>query len=344
MAYATTVLDEYRLSYEKSNLDAHDNRFSNYGAYATFLKDTPNLIPGYAEFVAGRASAARTVSIPILSRETLSTAAVRSCTPTYNQGTSAYVTPSWTTVEAGFMMVPSEHQGNYISEDAAFLHQLKAVEKAFLLNADTAAVAYLVANLTYADAAKGNPFFQTAYYMQVPLAFHDTFFQDLKDIMFANDIDADAGINIVGSHRVRGLVEYYSNQGAGNTTNLTFQYNGFDFAYSNRCAIGTALLGVAYAMPKGSLAYLSWVDIDARLNNKSGDGKEWYQEELPLLGHKVGVLYQSSCADKSSLLTGLQATLMENYSFSFDRAFTSSYDATITTDAGVIFGIEFAKT
>jgi hypothetical protein len=35
---------------------------------------------------------------------------------------------------------------------------------------------------------------------------------------------------------------------------------------------------------------------------------------------------------------------MENYSFSFDRAFTSSYDATITTDAGVIFGIEFAKT
>ena len=89
MAYAATVLDEFRLSYEKSNLDAHDNRFSNYGAYATFLKDTPNLIPGYAEFVAGRASAARTVSIPVLTRQTLSTASVRSCTPTYNQATSA---------------------------------------------------------------------------------------------------------------------------------------------------------------------------------------------------------------------------------------------------------------
>jgi hypothetical protein len=343
MAYAATVLDEFRLSYEKSNLDAHDNRFSNYGAYATFLKDTPNLIPGYAEFVAGRASAARTVSIPVLTRETLSTGSERSCTPTYNQATSAFVTPSWTTVETGFKMVPAEHIGNYIGYQAAFNQQAKAVEKAFLLDADTDAVAYLVANLTYADAAKGNPFFQTAYYMQVPLAFHDTFFQDLKDIMFANDIDADAGINIVGSHRVRGLVEYYSNQGPANSANLTFQYNGFDFAYSNRCAIGTALLGVAYAMPKGSLAYLSWVDIDSREGHKSGDGKEWYEQELPLLGHNVGVLFQSSCYDGSSLLTGLNATLMENWSFSFDRAFTSSYDATITTDAGVIFGIEFAK-
>jgi hypothetical protein len=97
-------------------------------------------------------------------------------------------------------------------------------------------------------------------------------------------------------------------------------------------------------MPVGSLAYLSWIDIDAQMGNKSGDGKEWYEQELPLLGHKVGVLFQSSCADKSSLLTGLEATLMENYSFSFDRAFTSSYDSTITTDAGVIFAIEFAKT
>ncbi len=342
MAYASTVLDEFRLAYEKSNLDVHENRFSNYGAYATFVKDTPNLIPGYTEFVAGRASAARTTSIPVLTRETLSTAAVRSCTPTYNQGTSAYVTPSWTTVEAGFMMVPAEHQGNYITYQEAFNHQMGAVQKAFLLDADTDAVAYLVAHLTYADAAKGNPFFQTAYYAQVPLAFHDTFFDEWKSVMSANDISGD--INIIGSHRVRSLVDYYSNQGVGNATNLGFQYAGFNFAYTSRAAIGTALLGVAYAMPVGSLAYLNWVDIDARIGSKSGDGKQWFEQELPLLGQTVGVLFQSSCADKSGLLTGLEASLMENWSFSFDRAFTSSYDATITTDAGVIFGIEFAKT
>jgi hypothetical protein len=344
MAYAPTVLDEFRLAYEKSNLDAHENRFSMYGAYATFVKDTPLLIPGYAEFIAGRKSAARTASIPVLTRETLSTAATRSCTPTYNQGTSAFVTPSWTTVEAGFMMVPAEHEGNYIGYQSAFNHQMDAVQKAFLLDADTDAVAYLVAHLTYADAAKGNPFFQTAYYAQVPLAFHDTFFDEWESVMLANDIDFNKGINMVGSHRLRSLVEYYSNQGPGNNANLGFQYRNFNFAYSNRAAIGTALLAVAYAMPVGSLAYLNWVDIDARIGSKSGDGKEWYEQELPLFGQNVGVLFQSSCADKSGLLTGLEASLMENWSFSFDRAFTSSYDATITTDAGVIFGIEFAKT
>jgi len=342
MAYALTVLDEYRLAYEKSNLDAHDNRFSVYGAFATFVADTPKLIPSYKEFIAGRASAARTTSIPVITRQTLSTGATRSCTPTYNQATSTYVTPSWTTVETGFMMVPAEHQGNHISYQAAFDHQMKAVEKAFLLDADTDAVAYLVATMTHYNAATDNPFLDTAYYMQVPLAFHDDFFNELKSIMFANDIDAST-INLVGSPRVQALVRYYQNQGPGNTANLSFQYGGFSFAYSNRVTIGTALLGTAYAMPEASLGYLQWIDIDAQMGNKSNDGKEWFIQELPIFGQSVGVLFQSSCADKSSLLDGLEATLMQNYTFSFDRAFTSSYDAVISVDAGVIFGIQFAK-
>jgi hypothetical protein len=147
----------------------------------------------------------------------------------------------------------------------------------------------------------------------------------------------------VGSYRLRSLVDWYINQGAGNSTNTSFQFNDYNFAFSNQTSIGTSYHSVAYAIPEGSLAYLQWVDIDARMGHKSGDGKEWYVQELPLMGQQVGVLYQSSCADKSSLLTGLEASLMENFTFSFDRAFTSSYDATISTDAGVIFGIEFLK-
>lgn len=343
MSYAATKLDEYRLSYDQQNVDAHENRMSEFGAYATFVRDTPNLIPGHRTFVAGRASAQRTASIPVLTKQTLSTAATRTCTPTYNQGTSAYVTPSWTTVETGFMMVPAEHEGNNIDAQTAFNSQMRAVERAFLTDADTDAVAYLVANLTYADAAKGNPFTQTAYYMQVPAASHDDFWNELKSIMYANDISSPV-LNIIGSPRVQTIVRHYQNQGQANSTNFSYQFQGFNFSFTNRATVSTANFGTAYACPEGSLAYLQWVDIDSRLNHKSGDGKEWFVQELPLFGQQVGVLYQSSCADKSSLLTGLEATLMENYMFSFDRAFVSSYDATITTDAGVIFGITFAKT
>jgi len=80
------------------------------------------------------------------------------------------------------------------------------------------------------------------------------------------------------------------------------------------------------------------------MGNKSGDGKEWYVQELPIFGQNVGVLFQSTCGDKSSLLTGLNATLVESYQFSFDRAFVNAQDTIGTSIAGVIYGIEFLKT
>jgi hypothetical protein len=222
---------------------------------------------------------------------------------------------------------------------------LNAVQKAFLLAMDTAAAAYLVANKTTSGgyAAAGNPFTITGGYMQVPLAYHDTFFDELSGIMLSNDI-FEQEINVVASPRVKPLVNYYSNQGPGNDVNLGYQYGGFNFAYSNRVGVSTALLGTAFAIPKGSLAFLKWIDIDARMNHKSGDGKEWYTEYLPALGQTVGVLYQSTCADKSGLLAGLEATLVESYMFSYDYAFTSSYDANLGSDMGVILGLDFIKT
>ena len=343
MAWAATVLDEFRLSYEQSNLDAHENRFSVYGAYETYKADTPNLIPGYQAFVEGRASAARTASIPVIQRAAYTTSATRSCTAKLTQDTSAYVTPSWTTVETGFKMVPAEHQGNYLGYQVAFNSQLKNVEKAFLLDADTDAVAHLAANLTGINNAEDNPWAVTADYMQIPLADHDMLFNELDAIMLANDI-TEPDINVVGSPRLKALVQQYQNQGPANSQNSAFQYNNLSFRYTNRATVSTAALATMYAMPKGSLAYLNWVDIDSQLGHKSGAGHEWYTVELPLFGQRVGVLFQSTCADDSSLLTGLDATLRQSWQFSFDRAFVSSYDPVSTVDPGVIYGATILKT
>jgi hypothetical protein len=342
MAYAPTVLDEFRKSYD-GKLDFYTNRMGAYGAFATYLKDTPNLIPGAQELVNARKTAGRTVSIPILNRKTFTTNAVRACTAKSDQGTSAFVTPSWTTVESGFMMVPSEHENNYISYQDAFNHLAKSMERAFLLDADTDATANLLAHLNAYIEAEDNPFAVTADYLQIPLAYHDTFFNEFRSILLADDLDPET-INIVGSPRLKALVSEFTNQGISNDENTAFQYPGYSFAYSNQVTISTAYHSCAYGMPIGSLAYLSWIDPDARLQHKSGDGKEWYVQELPLLGHNVGVLFQSTCGDKSSLFTGGQATLVESYSFSFDRAFVNASDAIATPNAGVIYGIEFLKT
>ena len=343
MAYSATVLDEFRMNYDKQNLDHYTNRLSMYGAYATYLKDTPNLLPGGQELVNERRLAARTVSIPIINKTAITTNAVRACTAKTNQGTSAYVTPTWTTVEAGFMMVPSEFEGNNISYQQAFDKLLLQAQSAFLLDADTDAVTDLIASLNAYIGAEDNPFTVTANYIQVPLAYHDEFFSMLDAILMADDLPYD-NVNIVSSPRGKDIVNYYGNQGSGNSANTAFQFGGKNFAYSNRVTISTAYHSTAYGMPVGSLAYLSWVDADSRAGHKSGDGKEWSTVELPLLGHKVGMLYQSTCGDKSSLFTGGQATLVESFSFNFDRSFVTAADAIATPNAGVIYGIEFLKT
>lgn len=342
MAYSATVLDEFRLSYDQSNLDMWTHRFSTYGSYATYVKDSPNLIPEYNEMIAGRASSARTVSVPIFNRQTLSTSATRACTAKTTQATSAFVTPSWTTVETGFMMVRAEHAGNNMSYQNTFNHQGRSVERAFLLDADTDATANLVASLNAYIGAEDNPFTVTSNYLQVPLSYHDTFFNEFESILMADDISGE--INVVGSPRLKAIVSEMSNQGVANSTNLGFQYGSQSFAYSNQVTISTAYHSTAYGMPVGSLAYLQWVDIDARQGHESGDGKKWYVQELPIFGQQVGVLYSSTCADKSSLLSGLDATLAESYTFSFDRAFVNAADAIATPNAGVIYGIEFLKT
>ena len=343
MAYATTVLDEFTLDYEKSNIDFHENRKSTYGAYETFKRDTPKLIPGYNELIAERKLEARVVRVPVLQKGTVTTGSTRSCTAETTQGTSAYYTPSWTTVEAGFMMVPAEHQGNHISYQQAFNHQMYRVDKAFALDADTDTVAYLVANLSGVNDAEDNPWAVTADYMQVPLADHDVVFNELESVMFTNDIQGP--FNVVGSPRVKSLVNYYTNQGAGNSANTVFQFGDYNFAYTNRATVSTAYHSALYAMAEGSLGYLSWVDADSRMGHKSGDGHEWYEQELPLLGHNVGVQFQSTCDDKSTLADGLEATLVESFNFSFDRSIFSSYDPSLgTTDPGAIYGLELLKT
>lgn len=95
-----------------------------------------------------------------------------------------------------------------------------------------------------------------------------------------------------------------------------------------------------FAMPGGSLAFLTWIDPDARMGHSSTDGKEWSVTNLPILGFDVGLLYQSTCADRSSDSygggTGMEATLSESFHFSFDYSFNVAYNSDTATYAGPI--------
>ncbi len=342
MSLAATVLNDFVLAYNRSNLDLNEQRLSNYGAYEMFRKDTPNLIPGFQELIAGKASERRPTKIPVLKKLTLTTGSARSCSAKTQESTSAFVTPSWTTIITGFQMIKAQYADNYIAYLDDFSHKMRHVQRTFAEAMDTAGAAHLEANKAAVNNADGNPYTVAANAMIVPNADNDLFFNELGPIMGQNDLLGP--FNVVGSSRLEALVRRYSSQGTSNAENRAFQFGDYSFAYSNRVTVNAGDRDTIYAMPEASLAYLPWIDIDSRMGHESGDGKEWMTQMLPLLDHSVGVLYQSTCGDKSSTLAGLEATMVESWAFSYDYVFLSAYNSNTATLPGSIYSARFSKT
>lgn len=320
---------------------------SNYGCFETFMGDTNNLIPGYNDLTANRTSPVRTVSIPVINRKNVTSSSVRTCSAQSHELTSAYVTPTWATYQAGIHMVPAEHANNTITYQNAFNNKMLHLQRDILEDLDTLAHTHLNTNKSAVNAADGNPYVVVANDMVVPAADNQLFFNELGPIMASNDLPQD-GINVVGSPRYQALVREYSAQGTSNAENRAFQFGGYNFAYSNRVTVATGDRDSVYAMPVGSLAFLNWIDIDSQMGHTATMGYEWSTFFLPLVGIQVGVLYQSTCSNKgvggTALATGLEATLLESWSFSFDYSFNSAYNSDTTNLAGVIYKSRFSQT
>ena len=340
MSLAATRLDPYRLSYDASKLDAWEHRMSIYGAFNTFMDDTNNLIPGFNDLTANRTSPVRVVSVPVINRKNVTSTSVRTCTAQEHTLTSTYVTPSWSTYQAGIDMIPAEHKNNNISYQNAFNNKMLHLQRDILEDLDTLAHTNLNTNKSQVNNADGNPYTVVANDMIVPAADNQLFLNELGQVFAQNDLPQDS-MNIVSSPRFQALVREYSSQGTSNAENRAFQFGGQSFAYSNRVTVAGTDRDSVYAMPKGSLGFLNWIDIDAQMGHSSTDGFEWSTFFLPIVGMEVGVLYQSTCANKgvggTALATGLEATLRESWSFNFDYSFVNAYNSDATTLPGTIY-------
>ena len=332
MSIAATRLDEYRLAYDRSNLDAWEHKLSNYGVLAAYQKDTPFTIPGYTDLVTNRTAEVRDVTIPVINRTTFTTAATRTCDALTHELTSAYVEPSWNTLKTGFNMTPAEHQNNMLTYQDVFNKKMLHMQRTLAAALDTLAYTNINANISQVVAADGNPYDLTTNALVVAAADNELLFNELGAIMEQDDFPSD-GLNIVGSPRLSALVRENVAQGPANAENRGFQFGGYDFFYSNRVTVAGASRDTMFAAPQGSLAFLTDIDPDARMGHSSTDGKEWSVANLPILGFDVGLLYQSTCADKysGSPGTGLEATLSESFHFSFDYSFNCSYNVDNTT-------------
>lgn len=337
-----TVLSGWISDYQDTKLDVHEHRLSNYGAFEAFALDTPNLVSA-GQIEAARTAETRTTKITVIKRKTYSLTTERSCTAIDNNNVSALVTVSWATLRTGFSMIPSQYVNNHIGFMQDFDRKMAGVQRTFLTQLDTLAATNLNTNKTAVNDADGNPYTVTADTMVVPDADKDNYFNELESILNTNDLQYP--VNVVASTRTKSLVKELFAQGAANDTNTQYQFGDQSFHYSNRVSVATGDAYTIFAMPFGSLGYLSWIDPDSKQNATAISGKEWRKIMLPILGHEVGLLFQDSCADNSTEIgSGGEASLTQNYTFSFDYAFINAYNSDSTTLAGTIYKAGVSKT
>lgn len=337
-----TVLTEYRSDYQDTNLDSHEHRMSNYGALEAFALDTPNLVNPNV-LVSERTAASRDEKISVIARKTFSLTTERSCTAIDGSNDSNLVDVTWATLRTGFHMVPSQYRNNHVGYMQDFNRKMMDVQRAFLTQLDTLAATNLNTNKSAVNNAEDNPYAVSGNKMVVPDADKENFFNELESIMATNDLSGP--YNVVASTRTGSLVRQLFNQGAANDSNTQYQFGNQMFHYSNRVSVATGDAYTIFAMPTGSLAYLSWVDVDAQDNNEAISGKQWRRMFMPLLGHDVGLLFQDSCADNSTEAgTGMEASLKQNFTFSFDYAFINAYNSNTVTLPGTIFKAGISKT
>ena len=342
MAYlAATVLDAYRAQYSAQQMDKYEHRASRYGCLDAYITDTPNLVNA-VELEKAKQAKDHSVTIPVINKKTFTTATTRTCTGATNSNVSAYVTPTWATKMVGFHMVPSQYGNNVVKYQDDFNKKILDMQLHLLAELDTLAYTDLNTDKSVVNNADGNPYTVASDTMGVPYADREQFFNELEQIMAANDLYGN--FNVVASPRANALIRHLANQSSANAENFAYQFMGYNFHYSNRCTVAAGDMATVFAMPEGSLGFLTWIDPDARMG-LSGGGKEWSTIFLPLLGIEVGLLYQATCGDNSTEAgNGYEASMIENFNFSFDYSFIGAYNSATATYPGTIFKAGISKT
>lgn len=350
MSLAKTYLQDIRANYP-SNLDRDELRITQNGLLTAVMEMTssPSSILTADLITRAEASQGLNLDVPVTKKGNVTISNVRSCTIGGGQSESDLVRLVWKTVVADILMVPSQYAKNQVGYQADLTKKIREIVEAFKLEIESDLDSAFDASKTqiYASTIVGDKYELTGNAIQVTPTLTDYFFGDLEAINFADDFN-DPTIRVIANHTVMPIVNKYVNQGAGNNANLSYQFAGKNFTFSNRIQNGADVLATGYFMPDGSVGLMTRVDIDARMGHVAGDGTQWFEETLPGLPFPVGVQYKSMCDDQSALETAglghLKATLVEHYQFSFDYAIMTPYNSDEDVNAGAIRKFEFVPT
>lgn len=349
MSLILTRTQPLRTKYE-GMLDKNEYRRSRYGAFDAFISDSNGtqsiLTPQLKEFA--KTSFGQTVAVPVMDADDVTISAARSCSWNKSENTSKLVQLTFATVSFGFRMYPSQYVNNDVQYQADFNKKLEKYLLKLAAHLDNLAYSTMNANKNKVYGAD-----VTAIYaavgdcLQVPTAGWDDFYNKIGAIM--ETMDFYGQYNVIANTLHQPIIRKYINQGTGNSTNLAFQFAGYDYYFSNRILNRTdganPAKSTVFVVPQGNLAFVNRQDPDSLAGRKTGDGTEWSTIPMPIVNIEMGSTYKSYCANVATDLggenvSGLTASATEEFSFHTDICFFTSYNSAPETKSGAIVKAE----
>jgi hypothetical protein len=343
-----TYLQDIRIKYPNA-LDRDEWRIKRYGLLNSALEQNASpfsiLTPDLKE--QAMTSQGRVIDIPVLKKGSLTVSNVRSCTIGNYENESEMLNVTWSTLVVDISMVKAQYAKNEVSYVTDLSKKLLLVKEAFLgqiedaINTKLDAEKSAVFNSTLVGT--GNKYALVGDAIQVPKAEQNLFYNDVEAIQNADDFYGEN--YVVASTNMMPSVNHYINQGAGNNTNLNYQFADKSFRFSNAVVNGAGVTATGYIMPIGTLGMLTRVDVDAMMNHKATDGTEWGTIAVDGIPFEVGYRYKSECSDQSLLngagLSHLKATMVEHWQFSVDFALVTPYNSDAVNNSSAIKKVEF---
>jgi len=327
MIFPTRLQDAIIRVPDSDAMKQFEGRLSQYDAFKAFQDNTERLVPAQ-ELERAKKSSRHVTKMPVLNKIDFTIGNSRACSPADTEATSAFVQPSYTTYSFSFHMTPSYNAENYIAYQEEFAHKMLQGLKKFGETIDTAAVAFLEANLTQVNTS---PLFGgiVADTVTVPDADKEAFYQSIPSIMRRNDLP-DMRVIDIANPEAQIMYDSIARQGEGNAVNTAYQISNFAPYRSNRVSLDADTQECHYLVPEGHLGVLDWIPEDYRVGRVISEGDLWSSVVDPVFGLTWGLRYVAECTDLSAVVGGiddLTTAFVEKYEFSIDMAFLTSYSS-----------------
>lgn len=302
---------------------AQELRYRNPVTYLAFKRSGAVMFPNYDE-LRKREDRVIETNYKLRANRSLATGG-RVHNHTGTKADTSTLTPSWTTYSDKFNMSLKQADNSLYNEDEQMAHEVQEVVANFAEGLETVATNYIFNNRSQVNIATAEGSFDgTDYVWEIPEADEDRLIQITRSVMHANKY-SDSNLMIFCDTIAYNKMLFKAAQGAQNSTNLSFQFNGVTFVHSVELGALGGALASAYAKGFWIVAEAGTFGVLPHIPKQNRMGVETKENSYsslsnPIDGFPYAVHSYETRADDSAN-NGYTQDVVTQYEISIDQAF-----------------------